>query len=73
MTAYLTAHPAVKQALYGALSGWAAAARTDYTAFRSFQSLHDAMQYQWGIAMWRWFQGAVTGALGGSALGAMLG
>lgn len=73
MTAYLSAHPAVKQAAYGALSGWAAAARVDFVAFRQWQSFHDAMSYQWGIAAWRWFQGAITGALGGSALGAMLG
>jgi hypothetical protein len=47
----------------GAVTGFAAAAVVDIAAFRSWKSFHDAASYQWGTAAWRWFQGAVSGAL----------
>jgi len=46
------------------VAGAAVAARVDYNAFISFKSLHDAAEYDWGIAAWRWFQGFTIGVLG---------
>ena len=57
------AHPVVA----GAVAGIGAAALVDYAAFRSWKSYQDALQYDWGVALWRWFQGGVGGAL--TALG----
>lgn len=51
----------------GALVGALGAAYVDIAAFRKWQSFHDAAEYGWGLASWRWFQGAVLGAL--SAVG----
>jgi len=47
----------------GALSGLLAAAVVDVSAFRSWKSVDEAMAYDWTTAAWRWFQGAVSGAL----------
>jgi hypothetical protein len=47
-----------------AIAGWVVAARVDYNAFVSFKSLHDAAEYDWKVAGWRWFQGAMMGVLG---------
>jgi hypothetical protein len=51
------AHPLVA----GTLSGFTAAALVDYQAFRSWKSAEEARSYGWGVAAWRWFQGAVGG------------
>lgn len=59
----LLVHPVVA----GAISGFTSAALVDYAAFRQWKSLSDAANYDWGVAAWRWFQGAVGGAL--AALG----
>lgn len=48
---------------HGALAGAAAAARVDYETFLSWKSFHDAATYNWSTAAWRWFQGAVFGAV----------
>lgn len=64
----LAANPIVQ----GALGGWLAAARVDYTAFQSWQSLHDAARYHWGVAAWKWFQGAVSGAVLAAGLTSLL-
>lgn len=61
--------PLVKAAIEGALVGGAA----DIVAFRGFKSLHEAMAYSWGIAGWRWFQGAVVGVGTYYGLSAFLG
>lgn len=53
----------------GALSGLIAAAAGDFVAFRSWKSVHDAVTYQWGTALWRWFQGAVVGLVSAAGLG----
>lgn len=53
----------------GALAGWASAALVDLAAFRSWKSFHDAAVYDWQTAAWRWFQGAVVGALSSAGLG----
>lgn len=55
----------------GAVSGFLAAAVVDFGAFRSWKSVHDAMAYAWGLALWRWFQGAVTGAVSAAGIGLM--
>lgn len=47
----------------GALQGAIVAASADYAAFRSWKRLDDAFSYDWGVAAWRWFQGAVVGAV----------
>jgi hypothetical protein len=61
----LLAHPVV----VGALSGFLTAARVDYIAFQRFQTPEEAAQYQWRIALWRWLQGAVIGAVTARELG----
>ncbi len=54
--------------LRGALVGVLGAAAADYAAFRSWKSFHDAAVYEWKVAGWRWFQGAVSGAVGSAGL-----
>lgn len=56
-------HPVVQ----GAIGGLIVAARVDYAAFAAWQSFGDAAGYNWWLASWRWFQGALIGAL--AALG----
>jgi hypothetical protein len=63
------AHPLIAGALAGALAGAVAAARVDIVAFKSWKSYDDAMKYSWDLAVWRWFQGAVLGALTGAGIG----
>lgn len=53
----------------GAISGLMAAAVVDLHAFRSWHSFQDARAYDWGVASWRWFQGAITGALAALGMG----
>lgn len=72
MQEFFVAHPMVKAALAGAVSGALAAARTDFQAFQSWKSVNDATTYSWGVAAWRWFQGAVVGAVSGAGLAPML-
>lgn len=45
--------------------GLVTAAAIDFGAFRKWNSFDDALSYDWKIALWRWFQGAVIGAVGG--------
>jgi hypothetical protein len=52
----------------GAVSGALSAAAADYGAFRSWKSVQEALAYSWGVAIWRWFQGAVIGAVGALGL-----
>ena len=59
MTEYLH-HPIVQ----GAVTGLLGAALADFNAFKSWKSFHDAATYAWGTAIWRWFQGALIGAVG---------
>ena len=56
----------------GALGGWATAARVDYTAFVSWKSFQDARAYDWKVAIFRWLQGAVIGAVTGGGFGAFV-
>lgn len=49
--------------LRAALSGVIVAAAVDFAAFRSWKSFQEARTYDWGVAAWRWFQGAVIGVL----------
>ena len=65
--------PRAKAALYGALTGWVASAATDYHAFLTWKSFGDVREYNWGTALFRWIQGALSGALTGAGLGSLLG
>ena len=55
------------QLVRGAASGIVTAAIVDIGAFRGWKTWHDAATYDYKLASWRWFQGAVLGAL--TALG----
>ena len=52
----------------GAVSGLVAAASVDYAAFRSWKTYREATEYDWRLAAWRWFQGAVSGAVAAAGL-----
>lgn len=65
--------PPWRHALMGALTGWAVAAKTDYAAFVGWKSIQDALAYDWKVALWRWFQGAVIGAVSVTGFGQLLG
>ena len=58
-------HPIVK----GAIAGMVTAAAVDFAAFRSWKSWQDALTYSWSLAAWRWFQGAVIGAVTAAGIG----
>lgn len=47
----------------GALAGFLAAAVVDFNAFRTWKSIDEAKSYNWQVALWRWGQGAISGAL----------
>lgn len=55
----------------GALAGTIAAALTDLDAFLSWRDVHQFATYDWGTALLRWAQGAVSGALTGAGIGAL--
>lgn len=55
----------------GALSGLMAAVLVDYHAFSTWKSFNDAKNYNWGVALFRWVQGAVSGALVAIGYGAV--
>ena len=59
------AHPIVKGAIAGAVS----AATVDFAAFRAWKSFSDAATYGWITAAFRWFQGAIVGAVTAAGLG----
>ncbi len=61
---FLAMHPVAMLALGGLLS----AARVDYEAFRSWKRVDDALSYDWGVALWRWFQGAVIAAVAAAGI-----
>ncbi len=52
----------------GIVSGVLAAAVVDFHAFNGFKSFTDFTEYDWKIAAFRWFQGAVAGAVSGYGL-----
>ncbi|MBI1332711.1 MAG: hypothetical protein GC165_07505 [Armatimonadetes bacterium] len=56
----------------GALGGALTAARVDYSSFKTWKSFKDAYAYDWGLASWRWFQGAVIGAVTAGGLTQLL-
>ena len=55
----------------GALSGMVAAALVDIAAFRSWKTYNEALTYGWGTAAWRWFQGAISGAIAAAGISAV--
>jgi len=56
----------------GAIAGAIAAALVDLAAFRAWKSWQDAASYAWGTATFRWFQGAVVGALSSVGINAVI-
>lgn len=58
---------------HGAVIGAISAAAIDLEAFRKWQSWHDAVTYSWSLASWRWFRGAVLGAITASGYAALIG
>lgn len=56
----------------GILGGILTAARVDYAAFKAWRSWHDFQTYSWGVATFRWVQGAIIGALTSTGLAAVL-
>lgn len=52
-------HPVTQGIISGALT----AAVVDFSAFRSWRSVHDAVTYDWETALFRWVQGALVGAV----------
>ena len=59
-------HNAIVQA---AVAGIIAAAGVDYRNFQAWKRWQDALTYDWQVASFRWFQGAVIGALTGVGFG----
>ena len=55
----------------GAIAGAVAAASVDIAAARAWKSFSDVHSYQWGLAAFRWAQGAVFGALTAAGLGVL--
>ena len=58
--------------VHGARIGWVTAAHVDYSAFLSFGTWKDAATYNWGTASFRWFKGALGGAIMGAGFGQWL-
>jgi hypothetical protein len=56
---------------HGALVGAVAAAGVDFQAFRSWKNFHDAEQYSWSTAIFRWIQGAVLGVVTAVGIGGL--
>lgn len=52
----------------GAVSGLLAAAVVDFHAFLGWKSFDDTTKYDWKTATFRWFQGAVAGAVAAAGL-----
>jgi hypothetical protein len=59
-------------AFRGALAGAVAAAVVDVHAFLTWKRFQDVITYDWGTAVFRWLQGAVSGALVGGGYGSMI-
>lgn len=57
---------------HGALTGALSAAAVDYHAFTTWHSFKDVEGYSWGIATFRWFQGAVIGTVAGLGIGSLM-
>jgi hypothetical protein len=57
--------------VHGALSGLGAAALVDVRVFLSYKKIDDIHTFDWRVAVLRWLQGLVSGALVGAGLGAL--
>jgi hypothetical protein len=57
-----------EKTILSVVAGLVAAMTIDYQAFRSWKSFDEARSYDWGLALWRWFQGAVAGLVAGLGL-----
>lgn len=49
--------------VHAAVAGVVTSAAMDFAAFRSWKKWQDAITYDWGLASFRWFQGALWGLL----------
>ena len=49
--------------IYAMFMGALAAARIDYVAFQAWKTPGEALAYDWKIAAWRVFQGALMGLI----------
>lgn len=56
----------------GAVAGAIAAAQVDFQSFKSWKTVNDALTYSWSVALFRWVQGAVLGALAAAGLGGIV-
>lgn len=56
----------------GAVSGVIAAAVVDIHSFMSWTNYHEALEYNWSTAIFRWAQGAIAGAITAAGYGALL-
>lgn len=65
--------PFVHHLLLGAVSGLVPAVKSDYEVFTTWRDFHQAATYDWGVASWRWFQGAIMGAVSGLLVGGVIG
>jgi uncharacterized membrane protein len=57
--------------VHGAITGAAAAAAVDLHAFATWKNMSDLKSYSWGVAAFRWFQGAVIGAITAAGMGGL--
>lgn len=56
--------------VHGAVTGALGAAAVDFHAFQTWKNMSDLKTYDWGVAAFRWLQGAVIGAVtAGAAAG----
>lgn len=57
----------------GAMSGMLAAILVDYHAFQTFKCWDDVATYNWKLASFRWFQGAVVAGAAMAGLNSVIG
>lgn len=60
----------VNKLALGALSGFGGALLIDYAEFRKWKSVQEFISYNWGVAAFRWVQGAVGGVVAAAGLAA---
>lgn len=72
MSAFLH-DPHTIAAIHGALTGWVGAAAVDLHAFMTWTSVNDVKQWNWRLALLRWAQGLIGGAISGAGLSALVG
>ena len=56
---------------HGAVVGAISSAVVDFQAFRTWKTWHDADTYSWGVASFRWIQGAILGVVTAVGIGGL--